>query len=104
MDAIDVGYRHFDTAFSYKNEEDVGLGIANKIKSGDVKREDLFITTKLANIFHEPERVAEVCQQQMKSLGLDYIDLYLMHFPIGFVYHNDDMLWPMRDDGKQDTK
>mgnify|MGYP003350838436 CR=1 FL=1 len=56
-DAIDVGYRHFDCAWMYANEDEIGVALSEKIKDGIVKREDLFITTKLWNNFHEPDAV-----------------------------------------------
>lgn len=103
-DAIDAGYRHFDTAWVYANEADVGKAVQEKIASGDVTRDELFIVTKLWCTFHEPERVEEICRKQLKTLGLDYVDLYLMHFPVGFVYHSDDVPWPKNADGTQETK
>ncbi|XP_048002182.1 aldo-keto reductase AKR2E4-like isoform X2 [Leguminivora glycinivorella] len=84
--AIDVGYRHFDTAAIYGTEGEVGEGVAAKIKEG-VRRSDIFVTTKLWNTHHKREQVAVALQQSLKASGLDYVDLYLMHWPMGF---NDD--------------
>lgn len=78
--AISVGYRHIDTAFCYQNEEEVGHGIKEALASGKVKREDLFVTTKLWNTYHT--RVLEALDLSLKNLGLDYVDLYLMHWPV----------------------
>nr|QJA18291.1 aldo-keto reductase [Monochamus alternatus] len=80
--AIDVGYRHIDCAWLYGNEKEIGEGIKDKIEDGTVKREDLFITTKLWNTFHEKDQVAPACKDSLKNLGLTYIDLYLMHWPV----------------------
>lgn len=80
--AIAVGYRHIDTAFCYQNEQEVGQGIKEALASGKVKREDLFVTTKLWCSYHT--RVEEALDASLKNLGLDYIDLYLMHWPVAF--------------------
>ncbi|XP_031633467.1 1,5-anhydro-D-fructose reductase-like [Contarinia nasturtii] len=93
-DAIDIGYRHFDTAFLYNNESELGEAINDKIANKVIKREDVFVVTKLWNTYHEPERVREGCDKSLTNLGLDYIDLYLMHFPVSFEYHGDDIPWP----------
>ena len=77
--AIEAGYRHIDTAKVYENEEAVGRAVNDAIKAGDVSREDLFITTKLWN--DDQERVAEAHAESLKRLGLDYVDLYLIHWP-----------------------
>lgn len=79
--AIDIGYRHFDCAWIYGNEKEIGDGIREKIKDGTVKREDLFITTKLWNYFHEEAQVIPACKKSLENFGLDYVDLYLVHWP-----------------------
>lgn len=75
--ALEVGYRHIDTAAIYGNEEGVGQAIAD---SG-IPREELFITTKLWNSEHDRDRVMPAAQESLKKLGLDYVDLYLIHWP-----------------------
>ncbi|CAD7083084.1 unnamed protein product [Hermetia illucens] len=95
--AIDRGYRHFDTAFAYENESEVGRAIREKISEGVVKREDIFVTTKLWCIHHEPSRVEAACRKSLENLGLDYVDLYLIHFPVGFVYIDEKTLIPCKE-------
>jgi glycerol 2-dehydrogenase (NADP+) len=78
--AIKSGYRHIDAALCYGNENEVGQGIKEAIDSGIVKREDLFVTTKLWCSYHA--RIEEGLQQSLTDLGLDYVDLYLVHWPL----------------------
>ncbi|KAJ3687169.1 hypothetical protein LUZ61_016333 [Rhynchospora tenuis] len=80
LSAIKTGYRHFDCAAKYQNEAEVGEALEEALQSGLVKREDLFITTKLWNSDHG--QVLEACKDSLKKLRLDYLDLYLVHFPI----------------------
>ena len=85
-EAIKAGYRHLDCAADYGNEIEVGEGIARAIADGIVTREELWITSKLWNTFHAPEHVEEGCRKSLGDLGLDYLDLYLIHFPIALEY------------------
>ncbi|MEM6513909.1 MAG: aldo/keto reductase [Pseudomonadota bacterium] len=85
-EAIEVGYRHIDSACDYGNEQEAGEGIARAIADGLCTREELWITSKLWNTFHRPEHVKEACEKSLSDLGLEYLDLYLIHFPIALKY------------------
>lgn len=78
--ALKVGYRHVDAAYCYGNEDEVGAALEEAFESGVVKREEVFVTTKLWCTYHT--RVEEALDISLKSLGLDYVDLYLMHWPV----------------------
>ncbi|MFZ9127158.1 MAG: aldo/keto reductase [Steroidobacteraceae bacterium] len=84
--AISTGYRHLDCAADYGNEPEVGLGIRQAIAQGLVRREELWVTSKLWNTFHRKEHVRAACERSLSDLGLDYLDLYLVHFPIALKY------------------
>ncbi len=86
LEAVRAGYRHFDSAADYGNERETGAGLARAIADGLVKREELWITSKLWNTFHAPGHVEEACRKSLADLGLDYLDLYLIHFPIALRY------------------
>ncbi|KAK7821060.1 hypothetical protein U0070_020422, partial [Myodes glareolus] len=80
--AIDVGFRHIDCSHFYQNEEEVGQAIRSKIEDGTVKREDIFYTSKLWSTSHRPELVRPSLESSLRKLNLDYVDLYLIHFPV----------------------
>jgi D-xylose reductase len=84
--ALEAGYRHLDSAADYGNEVEAGEGIASAIEQGICSREELWITSKLWNTFHRPEHVRPACEKTLADLGVDYLDLYLVHFPISLKY------------------
>lgn len=94
-DAIACGYRHIDCALIYGNEPEVGAAIKAKIDDGTVTREDLFITSKLWNTFHRKDLVMPTLTESLKNLGLEYLDLYLIHWPMG--YKEGDEKFPTKD-------
>lgn len=84
MTAVEVGFRHLDAAERYRNEAQVGAALKGLFADGTVRREDLFVTTKLWNNNHRPERVKPALQASLDRLGLDAVDLYLVHTPFAF--------------------
>ena len=80
--AIEVGYRHIDCAAIYQNEEEVGRALTDAFQAGDAKREDLWITSKLWNDSHAPGHVQPALETSLGKLRLDYLDLYLVHWPV----------------------
>jgi alcohol dehydrogenase (NADP+) len=81
-DAINVGYRHFDCALLYGNEEEIGEAFSDAFKAGDVTREELFVTSKLWNNAHQTEFILPNIQKSIDNLQVGYLDLYLIHWPI----------------------
>uniref|UniRef100_A0A6I8NUR0 NADP-dependent oxidoreductase domain-containing protein n=1 Tax=Ornithorhynchus anatinus TaxID=9258 RepID=A0A6I8NUR0_ORNAN len=82
--ALDHGYRHFDCAYFYQNAAAVGDVVRRRIEERGVRREDLFIVSKLWNIFHHPRDVRPAFLSSLRSWKLDHLDLYLMHSPMAF--------------------
>src|ERR1700729_836543 len=82
--ALEVGFRHFDCAERYRNEDAVGEAMREVFEAGAIRREDVFVTTKLWNTNHRPDRVAPAFEASLSRLGLDYLDLYLSHTPFAF--------------------
>lgn len=79
--AIELGYRHFDTATLYDNEEALGRALRDAIAAGDVTRDELFVTTKVWHDHHGADKVQEAFHVSLDRLGLDFVDLYLIHWP-----------------------
>jgi aldehyde reductase len=83
-DALDAGFRHFDCAERYRNEREVGQALQEGLAAGGIAREDIFVTTKLWNSNHRPERVEPAFEASLDRLQLKYLDLYLIHTPFAF--------------------
>jgi len=80
--AAAVGYRHFDCASIYGNEKEIGGSLGTILDAGEIRREDLWITSKLWNDKHGEGEVRPACEQSLADLGLEYLDLYLVHWPL----------------------
>jgi aldehyde reductase len=83
-DALAAGFRHFDCAERYRNEREVGTALQAGLAAGGIGREEIFVTTKLWNSNHRPERVEPAFLASLERLGLKYLDLYLIHTPFAF--------------------
>ena len=83
-DALEAGFRHFDCAERYRNEREVGEAFQAGLTAGGIAREDIFVTSKLWNTNHRPERVEAAFEASLERLGLNYLDLYLSHTPFAF--------------------
>lgn len=94
MDAIKAGYRHLDSATDYGNEAEVGEGIDAALKAGVCSRDDLWVTSKLWNTDHRAEHVAPALKRTLSDLRVDYLDLYLVHFPIALEHVPHDVRYP----------
>src|SRR5581483_1844259 len=81
-EAVRIGYRHLDSACDYGNEAEVGEGLRAALDAGLCRREDLWVTSKLWNTYHAREHVRPAVERTLRDLRLDYLDLYLIHFPI----------------------
>lgn len=85
--AINTGYKHFDCAAIYQNEPAIGDALNHALTTHKVSRDQLWVTSKLWNSYHRPEDVLSACKATLKALRLDYLDLYLMHWPVAFAPH-----------------
>src|SRR4051794_36771970 len=83
--ALEAGFRGIDTAERYQTEKEVGEAMAEVFEAGTIKREDVFVITKLWNTNHRPERVKPAFEASLKKLRLDYLDLYIIHTPFAFL-------------------
>ena len=82
--ALEAGFRHFDCAERYRNEQAVGDAMQDVFKAGAIKRDDVFVTTKLWNTNHRPERVKPACEASCRRLRIDQVDCYVIHTPFAF--------------------
>lgn len=89
--AIKCGYRMLDSAEVYNNEAETGKGIKRALDEGIVKREDLFVVSKLWCCYHRPEHVKAAVKRSLRDLGVEYLDLYLIHYPIATKYVSPDV-------------
>jgi len=104
VNAVEAGYRLFDGASDYGNEKEVGEGLRRVFEAGKVKREELFIVSKLWNQFHGAEHVKPALERSLKDLGLDYVDLYLIHFPIALKYVDPEVRYPPSWKAEEETE
>ncbi|KAG8255607.1 hypothetical protein J6590_087755 [Homalodisca vitripennis] len=95
--AIEAGYRHIDTAYMYNNEAAIGKALKRWLDSGKIKREELFIVTKLPMVAMNKDLVEEYLLRSLKSLQLEYLDLFLLHKPVGF--QPGEVLFPLDKNG-----
>ncbi len=93
-EAIQMGYRHLDCACDYGNESEVGEGIQLAFQRGYCSRSELWVTSKLWNTYHRAEHVRPALERSLRDLKLDYLDLYLIHFPISLAYVPFDQRYP----------
>ena len=99
--ALKSGYRHIDGAYCYQNESEVGQGLKKAFDSG-IKREDVFVTSKLWCTFHR-EGLQEKClEETLSALGIEYLDLWLMHWPVPMNPKGNNPLFPKHEDGSRD--
>jgi 2,5-diketo-D-gluconate reductase A len=85
LQALEIGYRHIDTAEMYQNEQQVG----DAVKQSGISRQEIFITSKLNNDFHEPDDARRAFDETLRKLGTDYVDLFLIHWPLPTRYDGD---------------
>ena len=83
--ALDVGYRHIDTAEMYRNE----VGVGEAIRAAGLSRDEVFITSKLSNACHHPDDARKAFEHTLSALGFDYVDLFLIHWPLPTLYNGD---------------
>jgi glycerol 2-dehydrogenase (NADP+) len=96
-----AGIRHIDCAFAYGNEAEVGSALAKVFSEGKISRSDVFITTKLWGTWHT--RAAEGLDKSLENLGLEYVDLYLMHWPVPLNANGNHPFFPTKPDGTREV-
>merc|ERR1712071_722061 len=98
--ALEAGYRHIDTAYLYRNESIIGDVLQDWFERGRIRREEIFITTKLPPIGTKAEKVEQFIKLSLQKLKLDYVDLYLIHFPVGLIGKDEEDLYPVDENGQ----
>ncbi len=99
--ALDAGYRHFDTAQMYGNEREVGQAV----REAGIARDDVFVTSKLNNGFHRPDDARRAFDQTLVDLGFDHVDLFLIHWPLPTLYDGDFVsTWKTLEEFRQDGR
>jgi len=99
--ALDIGYRHIDTAEMYRNEAGVGQGI----RDSGLDRADIFVTSKLNNGYHEPDAARKAFDETLEKLGFDYVDLFLIHWPLPTLYGGDFVsTWQTLEEFRRDGR
>ncbi|MFY9920543.1 MAG: aldo/keto reductase [Mycobacterium sp.] len=99
--ALDIGYRHIDTAEMYQNEAGVGQGI----RDAGIDRGDVYVTSKLNNGFHKPDDARRAFDATLSELGFDYVDLFLIHWPLPTLYDGDFVsTWQTLEEFKKDGR
>jgi 2,5-diketo-D-gluconate reductase A len=99
--ALDVGYRHIDTAEMYRNE----AGVGEAIRASAVNRDDVYITSKLSNACHHPDDARKAFEHTLAALGSDYVDLFLIHWPLPTLYDGDYVsTWKVMEEFKADGR
>jgi len=100
-EALEIGYRHIDTAEMYGNEREVG----EAIRAFGLERGDVYVTSKLSNAFHEPQDAREAFDRTLSDLGFDYVDLFLIHWPLPTLYDGDFIsTWKALEEFKRDGR
>ena len=96
--ALEVGYRHIDTAQMYRNE----AGVGEAVRTSGLPREEIFVTSKLNNPYHRPDHAREAFDRSLDSLGFDYLDLVLIHWPLPMHYDGDFVsTWEVMEEFRQ---
>ncbi|MCV7227109.1 aldo/keto reductase [Mycolicibacterium komossense] len=99
--ALDIGYRHIDTAEMYQNEKGVGQGV----RDSGLDRREVYVTSKLNNGFHKPDDARRAFDQTLKALEFDYVDLFLIHWPLPTLYDGDFVsTWKTLEEFKKDGR
>ena len=93
-EAARAGYRHFDCASDYGNEAEVGAGLQQVARAGIARRDEFWVTSKLWNTNHAAEHVRPACERSLRDLKVDYLDLYLIHFPVALKYVPPETRYP----------